>query len=831
MMRWIIRSSLRYRFLVVAAAVAMMTFGGTQLRDTSVDVFPEFAPPRVEIQTACIGLSSTEVEELITVPLEQNLQGVPGLDVMRSKSVTQLSSIELIFDAGTDLMEARQLVQERISTMASTLPSWASPPVIIQPLSATSRVMKIGMSSDDVSMIDLSMLAYWKVRARLLGVPGVANVAIWGQRRQMLFVNVDPARLHAAGVTLEQAMTVTADALDAGLLKYTTGTLVGTGGAVETPNQRLGVQHTLPILTAPDLKRVVVGEKETGVPIRLGDIANVEEGFQPLSGDAVINDGQGLMLIVEKLPWANTLDVTNGVDETLEQLTPGMAGIDVDATIFRPATFIEMAIDNLTSALFLGSLLVIIILVMFLFEWRSALISSVAIPLSLLAALLALDMRGTTINTMVLAGLVIAVGVVVDDDPHGNHQPGQHHRVDRRTAHVERQQRRQQRQRDRHRADQRTAPLEQEHHQDDDHQQRAEEQCTGQVVDRHLDERRRPEDRRVDVDAGHAWRELFERLVDTVRDVEGVRPGQLLDDQHQTLAVVDDRIPGQRLEALLDVGDVPEPDRDTGLLLPHYHSFEVGSGQDRQCVLHTQALVRGLHRAPRTDERAGGVLQQARVECVGGDRHRLFECHPCRMQPGRVDVDEQHLAALSPDRHIGDPGHAEESGAHLPVGQHRQVNHRDVVGRHPDLHHSAGRRQRLDDHRRRGPAGQRRGHRGDPLLHQLAGLHQVRAGVEDQLDGGQLGHRLRPHHIEPRHPLEVLLQGNRDQLLHLGRGQADTRGLDLHPRRRELGKHVDRRVPQLSASEGHHRDRRRDHEEPVPQARADDPAHHECQTP
>lgn len=415
MMRWIIRSSLKYRFLAVAAAVAMMLFGGAQLRDTSVDVFPEFAPPRVEIQTACIGLSATEVEELITVPLEQNLQGVPGLDVMRSKSVTQLSSIELIFDVGTDLMEARQLVQERIATMAATLPSWASPPVIIQPLSATSRVMKIGLSSDDVSMIDLSMMAYWKVRARLLGVPGVANVAIWGQRRQMLFVNVDPAHLHANGVTLEQAMTVTADALDAGLLKYSSGTLVGTGGAVETPNQRLGIQHTLPIVTAPDLKRVVVGETPAGAPIRLGDIAEVQEGFQPLSGDAVINDGKGLMLIVEKLPWANTLDVTAGVDETLEQLLPGMAGVEVDATIFRPATFIEMAIENLTSALFLGSLLVIIILVLFLFEWRSALISSVAIPLSLLGALLVLDMRGTTINTMVLAGLVIAVGVVVDD--------------------------------------------------------------------------------------------------------------------------------------------------------------------------------------------------------------------------------------------------------------------------------------------------------------------------------------------------------------------------------------------------------------------------------
>ena len=211
--------------------------------------------------------------------------------------------------------------------MAPTLPSWAAPPVIIQPLSATSRVMKIGMSSDEVSMIDMSMMAYWKVRARLLGVPGVANVAIWGQRRQMLFVKVDPERLHASGVTLEQAMTVTADALDAGLLKYSSGTLVGTGGAVETPNQRLGVQHTLPIVTAPDLER---GRRRAGTDGRRASGSatsrRVQRDHQPLSGDAVINDGEGLMLIVEKLPWANTLDVTNGVDETLEQLRPGPGG-------------------------------------------------------------------------------------------------------------------------------------------------------------------------------------------------------------------------------------------------------------------------------------------------------------------------------------------------------------------------------------------------------------------------------------------------------------------------------------------------------------------------
>ena len=415
MMRWIVRTSLTYRFLAVAAALALMTLGGTQIRDTSVDVFPEFAPPRVEVQTACIGLSAGEVEELITVPLEQNLQGVPRLDVMRSKSVTQLSSVELIFEPGTDLMDARQLVQERLATIQPTLPSWAAPPVIIQPLSATSRVMKIGLSSQEMSMIDLSMTAYWKVRARLLGVPGVANVAMWGQRREMIFVNVDPEALHASGVTLEDAMTVTSTSLDAGLLKHVSGTLVGTGGAVETPNQRLGVRHTLPIVTADQLKRVVVGSSPEGAPIRLGDIAEVKRGFQPLSGDAVINDGEGLMLIVEKLPWANTLDVTNGVEETLAQLAPGLEGIVVDSTIFRPATFIEIAIENLTSALFIGSVLVIIILLLFLFEWRSALISAIAIPLSLLAALLVLHWRGTTINTMVLAGLVIAVGVVVDD--------------------------------------------------------------------------------------------------------------------------------------------------------------------------------------------------------------------------------------------------------------------------------------------------------------------------------------------------------------------------------------------------------------------------------
>jgi len=414
MMRWVVSSALRFRFIAVSLAAGMLLFGGLQLREMPVDVFPEFAPPRVEVQTAAVGLSAAETEALITVPLEEALNGVSGLDVMRSKSVSQLSSIELIFEEGTDLLEARQLVQERVATVTPTLPAWATPPVMIQPLSATSRVMKIGLSSDDLSLIQMSQVAYYNIRARLLRVPGVANVAIWGRRQQQLQVQVKPRRLRAEEVSLSEVMTKTSDALDAGLLQYTGGAVVGTGGFIDTPNQRLGVTHVLPILSAQDLARVTVATHDGGA-VRLGDVARVVNGHPPLIGDAVINDGPGLMLIVEKLPWGNTLRVTNGVEAAIDELRPGLSGIDIDTTIFRPATFIETSLHNLRIALLLGCLLVVLVLGAFLFAWRTALISVVAIPLSLLAAALVLYFSGATTNTMVLAGLVIAVGVVVDD--------------------------------------------------------------------------------------------------------------------------------------------------------------------------------------------------------------------------------------------------------------------------------------------------------------------------------------------------------------------------------------------------------------------------------
>ena len=414
MMRRVVAWSLHFRFVAVGIAAAMMFFGLGQVSAMPVDVFPEFAPPRVEVQTACLGLSAAEVESLVTIPIEQTLNGVPGLDVMRSKSVSQLSSIVLIFDPGTDVIEARQLVQERLALVTPGLPTWATPPVMIQPLSSTSRAMKIGLSSDELSLIDLSMLARWTIRTRLMDVPGVANVAMWGERKQVFNILVDPARLEANGLTLDEVMGSSSDALDAGLLRFSTGSVVGTGGFIDTPNQRLGIRHVQAVDSGEDLANVVVGQRD-GESLLLGDIAVVEEGHPPLIGDAIINDGEGLMLIVEKFPWANTLDVTQGVEDALEQLRPGLGNVEVDSTIFRPATFIEVALHNLTVALLLGCLLVVLVLVAFLFEWRSALISLVAIPLSLMAAAVVLAITGATINTMVIAGFVIAVGVVVDD--------------------------------------------------------------------------------------------------------------------------------------------------------------------------------------------------------------------------------------------------------------------------------------------------------------------------------------------------------------------------------------------------------------------------------
>src|SRR5947209_3431380 len=410
MMRWIVGSSLQYRFLVVGIAAAMMVFGITRLGHMPVDVFPEFAPPTAEIQTEALGLSAAEVENLVTLNTEELLAGVPWLKTMRSRSVPGMSSVQLIFQPGTNLMQARQLVQERL-ILSYLLPNRSERPVMLNPVSATSRTMMIGVSSKKLSPLELSVLARWTIKPRLMGVPGVANVSVWGHRERQLQVQIDPERLRAHGITQEQIIKTTGDSLWVSPLTFLNASFPGTGGWIDTPNQRLGVQHVLPISTPEDLARVPVD----GAKVRLGDVATVVEGHPLLIGDAFHTGGAGLMMVIEKFPGTNTLEVTRGIDAALDALRPGLPGVDVDSRIFRAATFIEMAFDNLTTALLLGGLLVVIVLGAFLASWRTAVISLIAIPLSLLTAALVLYVRGATLNTMVLAGFVIAVGAIVDD--------------------------------------------------------------------------------------------------------------------------------------------------------------------------------------------------------------------------------------------------------------------------------------------------------------------------------------------------------------------------------------------------------------------------------
>ncbi len=403
MLSQFISSSVRGRVVVVALCGLLVAYGVRAARTAPLDVFPEFAPPKVEVQTEAPGLSTDEVEALVSVPLENALNGTPGLKTIRSKSVLGLSSVVLLFEEGADISKARQDVQERVTAAAARLPVVARPPVVLQPLSSLSRVMKIGLSSKSLSQQDMTVLTLWTIRPKLMSVPGVANVAVWGQRDKQYQVLVDPDRLRAEGVTLDQVMRAAGDA-----------TVLESGGFVDKPNQRLPVRHRATVRDPEDLGRTVVAF-QGNAPVRLGDVATVQFGSPPAIGDAIINDGPGLLLIVEKQPDANTLDVTRRVEAALAELAPGLTGVDVDPGIFRPATFVERAVENLAHALLIGCGLVVVILAVFLFDWRTAVISLTAIPLSLVSAVVVLTAFGVTLNTMVIAGLVIALGEVVDD--------------------------------------------------------------------------------------------------------------------------------------------------------------------------------------------------------------------------------------------------------------------------------------------------------------------------------------------------------------------------------------------------------------------------------
>lgn len=412
----IVRTSLRFRGLVVGLAAAIIVIGVITLRDAPVDVLPEFTPAYVEIQTESLGLSASEVEQLLTVPLEADLlNGVEGVDVIRSSSLPGLSSIVLVFKPGIDVYKGRQLVQERLTQLGgAAFPNVSKPPTMLQPLSSSSRVMMIGLSSDSLTPIQKSVLARWTLRPRLMGVEGVANVAVWGMRDQQIQVQVDPERLRDKGVTLAQVISTAGNAQIASPVSYLEASVPGTGGFIETPQQRLQVRNVFDKIADPKELGKVTVEGSDG-KLRLTDVANVVENHQPLIGDAVVNDKDGLLLVVEKFPGADAKDVSEGVEDALEQLAPGLTGLQTDTSVFRPADVIDEALGNLTTAILIGALLLVLALVAVLMRWRTLLVALITVPTSLVAAAVVLELLGETFNAITFAGLALALAVVVDD--------------------------------------------------------------------------------------------------------------------------------------------------------------------------------------------------------------------------------------------------------------------------------------------------------------------------------------------------------------------------------------------------------------------------------
>jgi Cu/Ag efflux pump CusA len=412
-MNWLVGSSLRFARLVAALAVGVLAVGVVQLSQASVDLYPEFRRTTVEVQAEALGLSAVEVEQLITVPLEQDLlNGVPWVERVTSKSVAGLSSVQLVFEEGTDLYQARQVVQERM-TQAHALPGVGTPPVVVQPQSSVNRVAMIALSSSTVSPVEMSVLARWQVRPRLLGVPGVANVSIWGQRDRQLQVQVDPEKLAANDVTLTRLIETTGNALWVSSLSFVEASTPGTGGFVETPNQRVGVQHVSPITSAEQLADVVISRDEKSQ--RIGEVARVVEDHQPLIGDAALNGEPTILIVIDKFPKASPAQVGRDLDEAMVSMAAGLPGINVDTTIYRPDSYIDSSLKNLGIVGAVGLLLAIAAVALLFASLRVALMTLLVLPLPATAGLLVLHLGGATFTSMTVVGLSAAVTVFVDD--------------------------------------------------------------------------------------------------------------------------------------------------------------------------------------------------------------------------------------------------------------------------------------------------------------------------------------------------------------------------------------------------------------------------------
>ena len=405
MLTALVTFSLRFRGVVIALACVLLAYGTHVARRAELDVFPDFAPPQVTVQTESPGLSPEQVESLVTRPVEDALNGTGGLDSIRSESIQGLSVITVVFKDGTDVLVARQMLAERLVETAARLPAGVKTPKMTPLTSATMDLLKIGLLSTNRTPMELRTLADWTIRPRLLAVPGVAKVSVFGGEVRQLQVQVRPDRLIAFDLSLAE---VTAAAR--------TATGVRGGGFIETHNQRILVQTEGQSITPAALGETVV-TRTNGVSVRLKDVANVVEAAEPKFGDALVQGRPGVLLTMSSQYGANTLETTLAAEAALAELKPMLAaeGIELFDRMHRPANFIENGLANMRSSLLLGSVLVVAVLALFLFNVRTAFISLTAIPLSLLAALVTLDRLGVTLNTLTLGGLAIALGEVVDD--------------------------------------------------------------------------------------------------------------------------------------------------------------------------------------------------------------------------------------------------------------------------------------------------------------------------------------------------------------------------------------------------------------------------------
>ncbi|WP_350357470.1 efflux RND transporter permease subunit [Paraburkholderia fungorum] len=405
MLNAIIRFSLRFRGVIYALALLLAGYGLYTLTRAKLDVFPEFAPPMSIVQTEAPGLSSEQVETLVTQPVENALAGMAGLRSMRSKSLQGLSAITVVFDRHANLLQVRQLVSERVNALGSTLPAGVQPPRLLPLTTTTSVVLTIGLTTKTRSPMDLHDIAQWTVRPQLLSVPGVADAIVFGGATRQLQIQVDPARLMRYGLSIQDVITAA---------RASTG--VRGAGFVESANQRIAINTDGQIRT-PDALAGVVLRWSNGAAVRLGDVATVTWGTAPAVGAASIMGQPGVMLVLESQYGTNTLAVTHDIEKTLASLRPVLAqqGVELTADVFRPANFIEVAVSHLRTALLVGAVLVVAVLFLFLLNIRTAVISAVAIPLSLLVAIIVLSSFGVSLNTMTLGGLAIALGEVVDD--------------------------------------------------------------------------------------------------------------------------------------------------------------------------------------------------------------------------------------------------------------------------------------------------------------------------------------------------------------------------------------------------------------------------------